>query len=138
MKKSLLPVLVLSLTFAAVECRAQRVRNPWAPVNRDPVGNTLYFLKDSVVEEGNGVRVAWLRITYKFLTQHGMASGFGPLHDMVEMRYRFDCPGRRLQRLESRERMAGEIVHEHPANPDAPWELPNTSPVLRDAWRRVC
>jgi hypothetical protein len=142
MKK--LPVAALSalligvaLTLSARESSAQRVRNPWAFVAADSYAR-LYFLKDSVVEEENHVRVAWIRITYKEVRQHGMATGYSPEHNVLEVRYRFDCPAHRVLQLESRERMDDTIVHEHPANPDAEWQRHNDNRVIRDVWRRLC
>ena len=142
MKKLVVPALLallvgVSVTLSAGECSAQRVRNPWAFVGGDSYAR-LFFLKDSVVEEENHVRVAWIRLTYKEVHRHGMATGFGPAHNMLEVRYRFDCPTHRVLQLESRERMDDQIVHEHPANPDAEWQRYNTNRVIREVWRRLC
>ena len=142
MKKLAVPALLallvaLSLTLPAVECSAQRVRNPWAFVGGDSYVR-LFFLKDSVVEEENHVRVAWIRMTYKDARRHGSQDGLSPEHNVQEVRYRFDCPAHRVLQLEARERMDDQIVHEHPANPDAEWQPHNTNRVIRDVWRRLC
>jgi len=129
-------LIAVALTLSAGKGRAQHVRNPWAFVGQDSYAQ-LFFLKDSVVEEDNHVRVAWIRMKYKGsgTWQHG--SG-GPQYNVQEVRYRFDCPAHRVLQLEARERLNDTIVHEHPANPAAEWQRHNDNRVIRDVWRRLC
>lgn len=129
--------LLLPIAFSAVECNAQRSgRNPWALIARGTY-NSLFFLKDSVVQEEGGMRVAWVRIEHKEIHRHGMAEGMSPEYNVQEVRFRFDCPGRRMLLLEGRERMGETIVHEHVAHPGVEWKEPRMG-AERSAFGRVC
>lgn len=145
-RAALAAALLASSAAGAVECRAQEPAQAqpepqprWAHVSGDQLG-TLRWWRDGVVTEENGTRVAWLQIEHRHARSHGQSGGgFSPQYTVEEHRFRFDCQGRKVQPLEGRERMNGEIVHEHAAPADAEWKAPYMfGRALEAIFRRVC
>ena len=97
----------------------------------------MRWWRDGVVTEPDGNRVAWLRIEHKLKRQHG--SHMGVEYNQEEHRFRFDCAGRRMQHLETRELLDDVFIFEHRSGPDAEWRSPYMFGGAAEAvFRRVC
>ncbi len=135
---------LLSSAIGAVACGAQEQAQPepqprWTNVTADRL-STLRWWRDGVVTEEGGTRVAWIQIEHREARRHGQSEGgYSPEFKVEEHRFRFDCQGRKAQPMEWRERMDGEIVHEHAAPADAEWRAPFMfGGGLEAIFRRVC